>query len=89
MLIRATGEHAWTKKFHSLKVTVDGTPVRDVLEADDEAGYVIHYRRGADGKLVANQDRYETDRREGKVEFIGERLPAGPERRARAKGGVA
>lgn len=89
MLIRASGLYDWRKVFQTLDVRLDGASVRDVIEADDAAGYVVNYRRGADGQLVANQDRYETERRYGKVEFIGERIPARPERRARAKGGAA
>ncbi|MGR4927342.1 hypothetical protein ACIPUD_11100 [Bradyrhizobium sp. CAR08] len=73
MLIRASGDRLWMKFFMTLDVTVDGRSMRDVIEADDEAGYVVRYVRDADGELVALKNRYQTVREEGVVVFQGQK----------------
>lgn len=36
------------------KVTLDGKPVQHCLEVNEEAGYVVVFRRNKEGKLVVN-----------------------------------
>jgi hypothetical protein len=76
MLIRSAGPRDWRKHFFpDLAILLDGVEVKDVIEADDEAGYLIRYCKDQDGKPVvaANGLQYETERLEGAVEFTGTR----------------
>lgn len=86
MLIRTSGEHDWRKAFQrDFRVLLDGREIPDVIEADDVAGFVIHYRRDASGNMVANQDRYETERLTGVVVFAGTKRLTGGEAKAAAR----
>lgn len=86
MLIRASGALDWRKFFRDgLRVLVDGTEVRDIVEADDEAGFVVHYCRDAAGELIADQDRYRVERLEGTVVFSGTRRESDTDRLAKAQ----
>lgn len=50
-----------------LEVELNGSPVTDWLECDDEAGYVIKYRR-LRGKLLHNDGELILERLTGAVE---------------------
>lgn len=56
-------------------VRMNGGELRGVVEADDEAGYVIVYERDAAGKYkIADDGKSAVETRlEGRVEIIGER----------------
>jgi hypothetical protein len=72
MLIRSHGDRAFHKFYGpDLVISLNGEPVEHVIEADDEAGYLIRYVRGGDGKLVEDGPRYRTERAEGTVVFSG------------------
>ncbi|MGY4224406.1 hypothetical protein ACVMIH_001767 [Bradyrhizobium sp. USDA 4503] len=86
MLIRVSGKSDWRKFFFVCpEITVDGQAVRDVIEADDEAGYIIRYRRDEAGTLVVDADRYVTERVDGKVLFVGQRRWSPDDARAAAQ----
>lgn len=85
MLIRVSGPRDWRKFFVTLDVTVDGHIMHDCIEADDEAGYVVRYLRGADGNLIAVGSRYQTARQEGVVVFHGQRRFSPDDAKARAQ----
>ncbi|MCW2195101.1 hypothetical protein AB7M45_007872 [Bradyrhizobium elkanii] len=74
MLIRASGNSHWRKFFFAAPaITIDGRTVLDVIEADDEAGYVVRYMRDEAGQLIEDGYRYATIREEGVVVFTGQR----------------
>jgi len=75
MLIRASGERDWRRYWTELAIVLNGVPQTEVLEADDEAGYIIRYRTGDDGKLIVDGDRYLVERVDGNVMFVGRRRP--------------
>lgn len=58
-------------------ITLDGREMRDVVEADDELGYVILFDRDSDDRLQLDGGCVRTKRLEGVVEIIGRRWPAG------------
>ncbi len=72
MLIRPTGPRNWRLFFQSdLVVTVDGVVAKDIIEADDEAGYVVRYQRDDRGQMIVDLGRYKSERVEGAVVFTG------------------
>lgn len=86
MLITARGKFCWREYFVTPPtVTLDGVEQRDCLEADDEAGYVIRYKRGEDGRPQALHDRYRTERVRGVVVITGQRKTPPEERLGRAQ----
>lgn len=49
--------------WENLKIVhADGTEDRDVIEANSEEGWLIRYRRDADGKLIVSGDECLTER---------------------------
>lgn len=48
-------------------VTLDGTPVDGVFEADDEEGYLLRFLRDGDGKFFLVDDEPAQERMEGVV----------------------
>jgi len=86
MLIQSAGARDWRKYFFDdLRVSLNGETVEDVVEADDEAGYIVRYCRDTTGKLVVDRDRYKTERVEGKVEFVGAKRFSPDDARAAAQ----
>ncbi|WP_050400436.1 hypothetical protein [Bradyrhizobium embrapense] len=86
MLIRVSGKSDWRKFFFDAPaITVDGRTVIDVIEADDEAGYVIRYMRGEDGQLIEDGYRYATIREDGVVTITGRRRWSPDDARAAAQ----
>jgi YD repeat-containing protein len=92
MLITSNGQRHWQNYFRrDLVVTLDGVVQQDVLEADDEAGFVVRYQRDESGRFVRDADgtRLVTERIEGTVVFAGTRMPdakaAAADKRARRK----
>lgn len=76
MLITATGPRDWRKFFFApLAVSLNGEVMKDVAEADDDAGYLIRYVRNPDGKIAiegtGRSQRAVTERLVGVVVFTG------------------
>ncbi|MGY3482302.1 hypothetical protein ACVW1C_000185 [Bradyrhizobium sp. USDA 4011] len=86
MLIRVSGKSDWRKFFFEAPaITVDGRTVIDVIEADDEAGYVIRYMRDEAGRLIEDGYRYKTIREDGAVQIVGSRRWSPDDARAAAQ----
>lgn len=54
-------------------VYLDGVKVEQVFEADDDLGYILQYRTGEDGYLVASRakkDEAVIDERHGEVKVV-------------------
>lgn len=49
------------------RITLDGKPVREAVEVDDESGYVVVHKRHADGSLVVENDSTVLERLTGDV----------------------
>lgn len=65
------GEHHWRKLFLvSPEIWIDGVQLHSVLEADDEAGYVIQPQFDKDGHFIHIDGVIQTQRREGLVSFV-------------------
>jgi hypothetical protein len=77
MLITSSGERNWRLFFlNDLVVTLDGEVQKHVVEADDEAGYVIRQCLDANGKVIRDGLKFwraKTERVEGQVKLIGTR----------------
>lgn len=78
MMITANGRaRDWRRFFFdNLVITLNGEAIRDIVEADDEAGYVIILVRDEAGKMIvapSNRGTYLTERIEGTVVFHGTR----------------
>lgn len=78
MLIRASGHRDWRYFFQpDLKILLNGEEVTHtstvVVEADNEAGYLIRYCLDDAGRLIEDGNRYKTERVEGIVVFTGTR----------------
>ncbi len=59
----------------AVRVFLNGTEIKNVLEADDVAGYVIHHPFGDDGKRVRIEGgSFVTERLVGKVEIVPKRF---------------
>ncbi len=88
MLITATGPRNWRSFFWPpLAITLDGDVQQHVVEADDEAGYVVRHCVDADGKFVRDGLklwRLKTERVEGRVEFSGTRRYSPDDAKAKA-----
>lgn len=59
------------------KVTIDGFPVPQAIEADDQAGYVIAWVTDDKGQVVLNAAKSEPERttHRGRVRIIDTRAP--------------
>lgn len=54
------------------KIMLNDVHIKEVIEASEEDGYVIHFKRDANGNVMTNADCSGalTERLEGKVEII-------------------
>lgn len=59
-----------------VRVFLGGKEVRDVITADDEEGFVLHFERDADGNVFAIGDEVATETLTGDVKIV---LPEGAE----------
>jgi hypothetical protein len=58
MLITSSGQRHWQNYFRrDLVVTLDGVVQQDVLEADDEAGYVVRIQKDDSGRIKRRHGR--------------------------------
>ncbi len=76
MLIRSSGPRAWPLFFQNdLVVRLNGETIKNVVEADDEAGYVVRYALDSAGKMIREGllSRLKTERVDGTVVFTGTR----------------
>jgi hypothetical protein len=90
MLITSSGQRHWQNYFRrDLVVTLDGAVQQEVLEADDEVGYVLRIQKDDSGRIKHEAGRLLTERVEGSVVFTGTRVPdakaAAADKRARRK----
>jgi hypothetical protein len=73
-LTAESGEHNWRKIFLVCpEIWIDGVQLHSVIEADDEAGYVIQPQFDERGHFVHINGVIQTQRREGKVTFVPRR----------------
>ncbi|WP_027517826.1 hypothetical protein [Bradyrhizobium sp. WSM1417] len=64
------GEHCWRRVFLvSPEIWIDGVQLHSVIEADDEAGYVVQPQFDEEGRFVVVDGEIKTLRRNGKVSF--------------------
>lgn len=56
-----------------LAILLDGVEVQDVVEADDDEGFVVRHKRNKDGSLAVRKGEFVTERIEGAVAFKGVR----------------
>lgn len=54
-------------------ILLDSKRVFGCLEADDVEGYIVVASRDEKGEIIAVDGEIQTERKEGKVEIIGER----------------
>jgi len=68
----AAGEHCW-RNFYlvSPEIWCDGIQLHSVLEADDQAGYVVQPKFDEHGLFVHVDGELVTQRRTGTVRFVG------------------
>jgi hypothetical protein len=67
----------WRNHFHDCPtVKLNGVSVNHVCEADDVAGYVVVVCYGANKKLLLDEtgQNIKTERREGRVDFVGKHI---------------
>ncbi len=78
MLITVRGPRAFKLFFlNPPKILLDGAEIRHIVEADDEAGYIIRLCTDEASDFVVEgpkyRERVKTERLEGVVSFIGTR----------------
>ena len=78
--------HHWALHYRKgQRVLLDGVEQRYVIEADDEAGFIVRLKQGSDGRFVHDGDTVQHERLEGRVTIEGARREGG--RKFRACGG--
>lgn len=53
------GDPGYTRNVYGAIVLLDGKEIKDVLTADEEAGYVVVYLRNSEGHFILNDARTE------------------------------
>jgi hypothetical protein len=53
------GDPGYTRSTYGATVLLDGKEIKDVLTADEEAGYVVVYLRNSEGHFMLNDTRTE------------------------------
>lgn len=68
------GIDAWQRHFTDCpRVFLDDVEITGVIEADDEAGYVVRYRTGPSGRPLVLAEEFMIEKRKGRVTIDGVR----------------
>lgn len=72
ILSDSNSPHCFRRKFHGpVRIFFNDVEAKRIVEADDEAGYIVQARLDEHGHRVMHGDSYVYDRLEGAVRFEG------------------